>query len=167
MVSNIVNDKIVFIWLMGGTVTDTTPQGGPGSNGNVGILFIPRSSRTDGSLWNGLVSCQDTRRNRAPYQSAETQSTYSKALVDWAIHTRTNVIISKTRRLPTFLSALILIMSAIFDSIWCCDQLCQGSSSDLKLTQRGWRDNSWIKDNSTTDWRYTGLESWSTIITFD
>ena len=58
--------------------------GGPGNNGNKGVLHIPQSSSPSGtSQPDCLVSYQDTRGGCSP--SAEVQSVYSTAPADWAI----------------------------------------------------------------------------------
>ena len=75
-----------FIWPIDQPLSGaTTPsQSGPGSEGNEGVLRIPRSSSiTEASLSDCLMSYQDTRWEcRIPL--AEIQSVYSATSTDWA-----------------------------------------------------------------------------------
>ena len=60
----------------------TTPgQGGPGSDGNEGVLRIPQSSSTAGT---SPSDCSGHSLGGS-YPSAEKQSVYSTAPTDWAI----------------------------------------------------------------------------------
>ena len=62
-------------------------QGGPGSDGNEGVLRIPQSFSTAGtSPSDCLVSYPGhSLRGGGSYPSAEKQSVYSTAPADWAI----------------------------------------------------------------------------------
>ena len=64
----------------------TTPgQGGPGSDGNEGVLRIPQSSSTAGtSPSDCLVLYPGHSLGGGSYPSAEVQSVYSTAPADWA-----------------------------------------------------------------------------------
>ena len=60
----------------------TTPgQGGPGSNGNKGVLHIPQSSSITGT---SASDCLVSYPGWGSYSSAEKQSVYSTALANWA-----------------------------------------------------------------------------------
>ena len=64
----------------------TTPgqSGPPGSNGNEGVLRIPKSSSTAGtSPSDCLVSYLGHSLRGGSYPSAEVQSVYSTAPADW------------------------------------------------------------------------------------
>ena len=59
-------------------------KSGPGSNGNEGVLRIPQSSWTAGtSSSDCLVSYQGHLLGGGSYPSAEKQSVYSTAPVNW------------------------------------------------------------------------------------
>ena len=64
----------------------TTPdQSGPGSDGNEGVLRIPQSSSTAGTLPSDcFVSYPGHSLWGGGYPSAEKQSAYSTATADWA-----------------------------------------------------------------------------------
>ena len=73
------------IWLIDRTLSGaTTPgQSGPGSDGNEGVLHIPQSSSiTEASPSDCLVSYTGHSFG-VFYSSAEMQSVYSAAPVDW------------------------------------------------------------------------------------
>ena len=60
-------------------------QNGPGSNGNEGVLRIPQSpSITGTSPSDRLVSYSGHSLGGGSYPSAEAQSVFSTAPVDWA-----------------------------------------------------------------------------------
>ena len=74
----------------------TTPgQSGPGSDGNKGVIRIPQSSSTAGtSPSDCLVSYPEYSLGGGSYSSAEVQSVYSTAPVDWAMKSNVNVKIN-------------------------------------------------------------------------
>ena len=75
------------IWPLDRTLSGATSpsQSEPGSDGNEGVLRIPQSSSITGnSLSDCLVSYQDTRWEVSS-PSAEKQSVYSTALIDYVI----------------------------------------------------------------------------------
>ena len=80
--------QISSIWPIDGTLSGATTSGqsGPGSNGNEGVLCIPQSSSITGtSPSDCLVSYPGHSLGGESYPSAEKQSVYSTAPVDWAI----------------------------------------------------------------------------------
>ena len=64
--------------------TTTLSQSGSRSNDNEGVLHIPQSSKTDTSLSDGLVSYSEQSVGGS-FISAEMQSAYSTASVNWAV----------------------------------------------------------------------------------
>ena len=76
------------IWPIGRTLSGaTTPgQSWPGSNGSEGVLHIPKSSSITGSSPSNYLVSYLRHSLRESYSSAEMQSVYSTAPVDWARH---------------------------------------------------------------------------------
>ena len=63
----------------------TTPgQSGPGSDGNEGVLCIPRNSSITGALSSDYLMSYTGHSLTDSYPSVERQSVYSTAPVDWA-----------------------------------------------------------------------------------
>ena len=74
------------IWPINKIISNaTTPgQNGTGSNGNEGVLHIPRSANIIGtSLFDCLVSYPEHSLGEVSYSSAKVQSVYSTAPADW------------------------------------------------------------------------------------
>ena len=73
------------IWPIDKTLSGATTLGysGPGSNGNEEVLHIPQSSKTGASPSEGLILYPGYSLEES-YPSAEMQSVYSTAPVDWA-----------------------------------------------------------------------------------
>ena len=75
-----------FIWLIGRTLSTTLGQSGPGSDGNEGVLRIPKSSSiTRTSTWLfWVISRTHVFVWGGAYSSAEKQSVHYTASADWA-----------------------------------------------------------------------------------
>ena len=75
-----------FIWTIDRTLSgSTTPsQSGPWSDGDIAVLCIPESSRITTVLHSDSLVSYPGNSLKESYPSAEMQSVYSAALVDWA-----------------------------------------------------------------------------------
>ena len=74
------------IWPIDRTLSGATTQGqsGPGSNGSEGLLSIPQSASITGTSPSGCLVLYPGHLLEESYLSAEIQSVYSTAPVDWA-----------------------------------------------------------------------------------
>ena len=99
--------------------TTTPGQNGPDSIGNVGLLRIPKGSKTGASPSACLVSYPGTLFGRKFYPSAEMQLVYSTVPVDWAEDEKRDLLFVIWDRilLKTHIIVCIRVKGSLFDVV--------------------------------------------------